>query len=112
MSTDHSILIYGASDDLVEVEGAISDEYDCWDKTWQGRLKAPDGTFLVVTARFGHDGWDLNVSAPEGSGFPSWAVTFCPRPDRPEDPAVRIAAPAGTIIEVFGECAPEPGEDD
>lgn len=105
MSTGSSILIYGASDDLVEVEGAISDEFDCWDKTWKGRLKAPEGSFLVVSARFGRDGWDLNVAAPEGSGFPDWPVSFCPRPDSPEDPAVRIEAPAGTTLEVFGDCA-------
>ncbi|MCC3299422.1 hypothetical protein [Arthrobacter caoxuetaonis] len=105
MSKENSILIYGASDDLVEVEGAISDEFDCWDKTWKGRLKAPDGAFLVVSALYGSEGWDLNVSAPEGSGFPDWPVSFCPRPDRRDDPAVRIAVPEGTSIEVFGDCA-------
>ena len=42
------ITIYGASDDLVEVEGAIREEYTLGDPCTRLRLTAPDGDSLDI----------------------------------------------------------------
>ena len=44
--------IYGASDDLVEVEGAIREEYTLGDPCTRLRLTAPDGDSLDIVLWF------------------------------------------------------------
>jgi hypothetical protein len=44
--------IYGASDDLIEIEGAISEELDCYDEKL--KFKFSDGT--EFTSVYDHDG--------------------------------------------------------
>lgn len=97
------ITIYGASDDLVEVEGAIREEYDAFARATRLRLVAPDGASLDVVAEFDGDApegatldWTISVEAV--SGYPSWPIRFHERPDREGDPAVTIDTPAGTTI--------------
>ena len=93
-----SITIYGASDDLVEVEGDIRDEFDCL-KGWAGRLIAPDGDSLIIRAEYlgrGETDWLLSI---ENTGtYPAWPIRFGERPDRQGDPALIIDAPAGTVL--------------
>lgn len=96
----NTITIYGASDDLVEIEGAFSEEFDAL-SAWRGRVVAPDGESLIVTAEFGKSDsdaeWTLGV---ENSGtWPAWPIRFAERPDREGDPAIVIEVPAGTIVE-------------
>jgi hypothetical protein len=98
MSTVDPIIIYGASDDLVEVEGPISAEFDCYGK-WAGKLTSPDGETLLVSVEYGRKEWEIAVYASSEDGFPSWPIQFTERPDRDSDPAVKIFAPAGTTIE-------------
>ncbi|MCC3292884.1 hypothetical protein [Arthrobacter sp. zg-Y1110] len=109
MSTDNSILMYGASDDVVVLEGAIDDEFGCYDKLWQARLTAPDGTSMQVSAHYGRDGWALASGPVDGNTGKTWPVAAGKSPDDKENPSLRIDAPAGTTIEVFGDCA-EGGE--
>ncbi|WP_051637737.1 hypothetical protein [Rhodococcus sp. UNC363MFTsu5.1] len=96
------VTIYGASDDCVEFEGAINDEFYAHGP-WVGRLVAPDGDELIVRAEFCKPGtdaeWTLSV---ENSGtWPSWPIRFTERPDRDSDPAIVIDIPDGTrIVEV------------
>jgi hypothetical protein len=50
--------IYGASDDLIEIEGAISEELDCYDEKL--KLVFSDGT--VIETKYDHGGqWRLKV---------------------------------------------------
>lgn len=94
------LVIYGASDDLVEIEGVFREEFNAYGH-WQGMVMAPSGDALVVTAEFGASGlyradWTLGV---ENTGtWPSWPIRFGERPDREGDPAIIIDVPAGTIV--------------
>lgn len=96
------ITIYGASDDLVEVAGAVCDEYDLGHDGTRLRLTAPDGASLDVIADFGNTTlggrleWNLGVAAV--NAYPSWPIRFHERPDYEGDPAVTIDAPAGTTV--------------
>jgi len=50
--------IYGASDDLVEIEGQISDEHDCYDHKKPINISVSDGTKATIF----YDGeWKINV---------------------------------------------------
>jgi len=94
------LIIYGASDDLVEVEGAFVEEFEAYPK-WSGWVIAPDGDRLKVKAEFGARGkhksdWTLTV---ENTGtYPDWPIRFGERPDREGDPAIFIDVPEGTIV--------------
>lgn len=51
------VYIYGASDDLIEIDGAIRDEYGCYDR--DVKLKCSDGTEGVIS----YDGdWHIKLS--------------------------------------------------
>ena len=50
--------IYGYSDDLVEIEGAITDEHDCYDHKRPIKITVSDGTDATIF----YDGeWKINV---------------------------------------------------
>ncbi len=54
----NSITIYGASDDLIEVEGDLSEEFGCYDEK-ENYLSFNDGTVLSVV--YADDGcWRIN----------------------------------------------------
>jgi hypothetical protein len=91
------ILVYGASDDLVEFEGAINEEFDCYGD-WFGVLSAPNGDKLNLRLSFGKFGWLIQVSASSDDGYPEWLMHFTERPDREGDPALSILAPEGTTV--------------
>ena len=100
--TTTSFTIYGASDDLVEVEGAVHKEYSLGRDGTRLRLTAPDGQSLDVVVDFSNKmvggtlDWVIGVAAV--NAYPSWPIRFHERPDYPGDPAVTIDAPAGTTI--------------
>lgn len=92
------IIIYGASDDLIEIEGAISEEFDIYERTTL-ILAAPSGDELAVILEFGPHEWEINVRATSGNGkSPSWPIRFGERPGCEGDPAVFIGAPVGTTL--------------
>lgn len=92
------LIIYGASDDLVEVEGAFREEYDAY-SGWRGRVTSPDGDSLIVTAVFGEGEADWTLGILNSSSWPDWPIKFGERPDREGDPALIIDVPEGTIVE-------------
>ena len=96
------VLIYGASDDLVEVVGDIegADEFNVYDKGWKRRLLAPNGDSLIVRAQFGKPKAeaDWHISIETTDTYPSWPVAFTERPDREGDPALTIEVPEGTAL--------------
>ncbi|MFF2621283.1 hypothetical protein [Oerskovia jenensis] len=102
MTDTAPITIYGASDDLVEVEGAVRDEFDLGRNGTRLRLTSPDRQSLDVVADYGAApagcrlDWTLAVTAV--NAYPSWPIRFHERPDYEGDPAVTIDAPAGTTI--------------
>lgn len=92
------VTIYGVSDDLVEFEGAISEEFGAYGP-WAGTLTSPDGDQLTIRAEYGVSAvteWLLSI---ENTGtYPAWPIRFGERPDREGDPAIIIDIPAGTTI--------------
>ena len=103
--------IYGASDDLIEIEASDgrADEYDCYDERGHISLTSPDGDRLDVFLSYGPSvmrhadtsmEWTIAVAALHG--YPSWPVRFTERPDREGDPAVIITAPEGTTFKYLG----------
>lgn len=101
------ITIYGASDDLIEVEGAFTEEYELRRDGTRLRLTAPDGERLDVALDFcnraigGDLEWNIAVAAVDR--YPSWPIRFHERPGREGDPAVTIDVPAGTFVEEVGD---------
>lgn len=99
------IRIYGASDDLIEVEGdGITDEFNSYEKghaMWRGDLRAPDGDVLRAHAVFSDDGcWSIALGqAYEATPLPTWPVTIARHPQMSYSTMVEIDAPQGTVLE-------------
>jgi len=93
------VIVYGASDDLLEVKGYITDEFDVYGET-RVRFTAPDGEALDVYAIFGVPGagldWTLGIEARDA--YPNWSIHFSQRPDYEGDPALVISVPVGTTV--------------
>lgn len=103
MAGTTTVTIYGASDDLVEVEGDIegADEFNAYG-AWSGTLESPAGDSLIVRAEFCKPGatCDWTVSVENTETYPAWPIMFSERPDREGDPALIIEVPVGTILTV------------
>ncbi|MEV5391901.1 hypothetical protein [Nocardia farcinica] len=97
LPTPASLLIYGASDDLVEVEGIVTEEYDATSGDAVTLLiAAPTGPQLHVRAEHTSRGWELSAIHRD----PDWRWTVQPgtRPDHAEDPALLLDVPPGTTV--------------
>ena len=66
-----TISIYGASDDLVEVEGLVSDEFGCYGAASVNVfVKVDDALYAVVSIAFDPDGsgeWRVQTTTAHGS---------------------------------------------
>ena len=100
--SDQVLVIYGASDDCVEFEGYIEEEYYTDSNgEFSADLVSPDGKILGVSLRFGRRGWEISTAAWTGvGGRPDWPLRFGDRPDMPEDPALVVTVPEGTTLNV------------
>lgn len=98
-----AITIYGASDDLIEVEGDVRMEHPLDAAGTRLRLVAPDGDSLNVVLWFdggtGTLDWVIGINVVDA--YPSWPIHFHERPGYKGDPAVTIDTPAGTRVEVL-----------
>lgn len=101
------IIIYGASDDLVEVEGDIegADEYNT--DNLNGIISF-GGEELHIRVAFcppnfppGDLEWQIAVYAL--NSYPSWPFHFSQRPDREGDPALHVIVPEGAVFKVVDE---------
>lgn len=92
-----TLTIYGASDDLVEVEGEFHEEFSAY-TGWKGEVVAPNGDSLGVSAVFGEGDADWTLSVYNTGTWPAWPLRFGDRPDRDGDPALTLEVPAGTIV--------------
>lgn len=99
-----SITIYGASDDLVEVDGCEgADEFSSDD--WSAVLISPDGARMRVYCRFEMTGcWSVGVGqVDEEFQLPAWPMTITQAPAmNPDNPGysalLTIDAPDGTEL--------------
>lgn len=95
------ITFYGASDDLLEYEGYVTEELSGYGRPIIAEvIFGNDEGILYVIAEFGHEGWELSVCNGEEwpKGYP---ITYGTRPDRETDPAVILQVPEGTIVREF-----------
>lgn len=103
--TTSRFLIYGASDDLVEVENldnpGVADEFETYDETATIRITAPDGSeHLDVEVEFTTRGWEIRLVSVTEAIQPSWPLQFLARPGFLEDPAVIVTAPEGSSFDL------------
>ena len=99
------IRIYGASDDLIEVEGCKgADEFNSYERgplMWSGELRAPNGDAMRAHALFdGYGCWSVALGqAGDDRPFPEWPVKLrqCTHVDY--STMVEIDAPDGTVLE-------------
>lgn len=96
-----AVTIYGASDDLIEVEGCKgADEFSAYANdlaVWGGDLIAPDGTQMRVYAIY--DGcWHFSVGqVEEDVRLPGWPVQILQH-ESGYSTLLRIEAPDGTRL--------------
>lgn len=72
------VTVYGASDDLVEIEGINgADEFNC-DGKWVGVLEAPDGGTALLYVDYRDNGcWTVTIGRfEEEYALPAWPVVF------------------------------------
>lgn len=98
------ITIYGASDDLLEVEGAVDEEFGAYGGVTVV-VESPTGERLWVRAVFDEgplrgigEGWALSVLHADPVRGWRWPVRFGARPERSEDPTLIIECPDGTVV--------------
>ena len=99
--------IYGASDDLVEIEGPGGDEVDCYDSSvlitigWPEAQAGKDAKGLVVRMRYGSPGFGGTWSAEVGQideDFPiPWPVRI-EVAERPYSALVIVDCPDDTPV--------------
>jgi hypothetical protein len=96
------MVIYGASDDLLEVESEeFVTEFDVYGPT-EVLVEDREGNSLLVKAEFGASGrmkadWTLGI---ENTAYwpKDWTIQFGERPDREDDPAIILDVPEGTTV--------------
>lgn len=94
-----TITVSGASDDLVEFEGHISDEFTVLPNDhWTGDLVAPNGEQLRVHAHY--DGcWSVGVGqTDEDIPLPPWSLSLAQHRSTDYSTALTIEAPDGTEL--------------
>lgn len=96
------IRIYGASDNLIEVEGCEgADEFNTYEHgpvMWGGDLRAPDGEQMRAHVVF--DGcWSVALGqVDEDKPLPAWPVTIAQHRSLPYSVMAVIDAPEGTVL--------------
>lgn len=94
------VTVYGASDDLVEIDGCEgADEFSHLSSTpWVGDLTAPNGESMRISVHY--DGcWHTAVGqAGEDTPFPTWPVTITQHPNVPYSTLTTIEVPEGTTL--------------
>jgi hypothetical protein len=101
-----TIRIYGASDDLLEIDGELPGcgEYDCWEKTAQVEVVSPNGRLLVVGG-YGAAGqtvggwWFSPLFDDEDARAPEWECRVDLQA-RPYSVVLEIDAPEDAVVEV------------
>lgn len=101
-----NLIISGASDDLIEIDGLISDEFNVYGPA-QVVVKVDDAVHLIATVEYDDGGeWRVKVAG----NFPSATVTWIKAPgeDYPDQriDGYRIPAYSDVLIVHMGDIDP------
>lgn len=97
------IRFYGCSDDLVELDGALREEWGSYEKATAFKVTAPDGSGVRVSVEY---------CAPVCGDGATWAISLAPldedvpmvparvilEPERQYSAAAVLDVPAGTVV--------------
>lgn len=97
-----TIILNGASDDIVEVSGAVTDEfYLVGGGDTLIKVIAPSGESMTFSLGYGQRPgieWHVGVESTSAD-TPSWPMRFVPRPSGGYDPAIEVTVPVGVRVE-------------
>lgn len=89
---------YGASDDLLECEGAITEEIGCYNEPGIYHLKSAKGELQVVGYYLDSGLWSIGISqVAENTPLPAWPVTYVMH-ERAYSAQFTITVPDDTIL--------------
>jgi hypothetical protein len=101
------ITIYGASDDLVEIDGGIREEFYCKNDFTTLLLESPDATAIVTVAYTKQGTWAVGLApGDEGIGIPDhWGFLIEMSPEVDYSTQLRITNPPAelTIKDISNE---------
>ncbi len=103
------LIVYGASDDYVLLEGALSTQIDAVYADVFCKITDSNGEYIRIYASYGSEGveWKLRVENPF-----NWDIEIGERPDYDSDPAFYIQTPVGELdVEEFEELWENPSFD-
>lgn len=104
-----TIRIYGASDDLLEVDdGGDREEYDNYDGGKQLLLSMPDGADILRITSYYDGGWSFGVALvldiDDNCPMPEdWDIRTRKCADTPYSTELVVDVPADVILTVVGE---------
>lgn len=100
-----TLRFFGASDDLFEVTGAITEEIGCFSKPGVYHLKSAEGELLVI-ALYGVGNiacWTIGVcQVDEGVPVPEWPVMYSMH-DSGYSPLLTLEVPDDTRLVMDGD---------
>lgn len=98
--TTSELRIYGASDDLIEVEGHISEEYSKPKGKWTGKLTDDTGAGMFVTADCLKTGtWAIGVAPlDDDAPIPDWEARLTLSEECSYSAQLTLEVPASTIL--------------
>ncbi|WP_418060778.1 hypothetical protein [Pimelobacter simplex] len=98
-----NLIISGASDDLIEIDGLIADEFNVYGPATV-TIKVDDAVHLIATAEYDDDGqWSIEVAGNFPAATVSW--TKAPGEDYPDQRigGYRIPAYSDVLIVHMGD---------
>ncbi len=99
-----TFLFWGESDDCIEVDGAVRDEFiGRYNSMWTATITAPDGKQkMLISGWYADNGcWNFAIGqADEATPLPKWPTSVSQRHDRGEhySTLLEVTAPAGSTL--------------
>lgn len=98
-----TFLFWGESDDCIEVDGAVREEFSQYNSMWTATITAPDGKQqMLISGWYADNGcWNFAVGqVDEETPLPKWPTSISQRHDRGEhySTLLEVTAPAGSTL--------------
>ncbi|MBQ7808140.1 hypothetical protein [Rhodococcus sp. (in: high G+C Gram-positive bacteria)] len=98
-----TFLFWGESDDCIEVDGAVREEFSQYNSMWTATITAPDGKQkMLISGWYADNGcWNFAIGqVDEETPLPKWPTSISQRHDRGEhySTLLEVTAPAGSTL--------------